>query len=124
MDEILQKAKHAKSVEELKEIAKENDIEVSDQLAQLYFNQINKTGELSDDELDSVAGGGCNSSQDTTKHINAPLVDCCANFAPKENRSSHKRCCADCAYSVKRTTHGGMQCHYSDFFDGLDIEIV
>ena len=58
--ELIAKAKHAKSPEELMALAKENGVELTEESAQAYFNQLNpKTGELADDELDNVAGGGC-----------------------------------------------------------------
>ena len=59
-NELIAKAKHAKSPEELLALAKENGVELTEESAQAYFNQLNpKTGELADDELDNVAGGGC-----------------------------------------------------------------
>ena len=58
--ELIAKAKQAKSPEELLALAKENGIELTEESAQAYFNQLNpKMGELADDELDNVAGGGC-----------------------------------------------------------------
>lgn len=60
--ELLEKAKQAKSAEELLTLAKENDIELTEENAKAYFEQLNPpTGELSDAELDNIAGGGCNS---------------------------------------------------------------
>lgn len=56
---LLEKAKAAKSPEEIIDLAKENDISLSVEEANAYFEQLHKTGELSDEELDSVAGGGC-----------------------------------------------------------------
>ena len=57
--ELIEKAKLAKSVGELIALAKENGIELTEEEANTYFAQLNpKTGELGDDELDSVAGGG------------------------------------------------------------------
>ena len=58
-DELLEKAKGTKSVEELLKLAKENGIEMTDEEGAAYFAQLNKSGELSDEELDNVAGGGC-----------------------------------------------------------------
>ena len=59
-EEMIAKAKEAKSVEELIALAKENGIELNEEDAKMYFEQLNaKKGELSDDELDAVAGGGC-----------------------------------------------------------------
>ena len=59
-EEALAKAKQAKSVEELLTLAKESDVEMTAEQAQEIFARLNqKSGELSDDELDNVAGGGC-----------------------------------------------------------------
>ena len=55
--ELLEKAKTAKSAEELLEMAKAENIEISAEEAAKAFAELNKTGELSDDELDNVAGG-------------------------------------------------------------------
>lgn len=63
-EELMAKARGAKSAEELLALAKENDVELTEEQANAYFDQMNKTGELSDDELDSVAGGGCGKSKD------------------------------------------------------------
>ena len=58
--ELIEKAKKAASVTELLDIAKENDVELNEDQAKTYFTQLApKTGELSDDELDNVSGGGC-----------------------------------------------------------------
>ena len=66
--ELLEKAKQAKSAEELLTLAKENDIELTEENAKAYFEQLNTpTGELSDAELDNIAGGGCNSED---RHLN------------------------------------------------------
>lgn len=66
--ELLEKAKQAKSAEELLTLAKENDIELTEENAKAYFEQLNPpTGELSDAELDNIAGGGCNSED---SHLN------------------------------------------------------
>lgn len=57
---LLEKAKAAKSVAELLDIAKENNVELSEEQAKTYFAQLSpKNGELSDEELDNVSGGGC-----------------------------------------------------------------
>ena len=61
--EMIEKAKTAKSAEELLELAKENNVEMTADEAKTYFEQLNpKSGELSDDDLDNVAGGGCSGS--------------------------------------------------------------
>ena len=55
--ELLEKAKTAKSAEELLAMAKAENIEISAEEAAKAFAELNKTGELSDEELDNVAGG-------------------------------------------------------------------
>jgi len=64
-EEMITKAKEAKTVEELIALAKENGVELNEEDAKVYFEQFNaKKGELSDDELDAVAGGGCETKVD------------------------------------------------------------
>ena len=68
-EEMIAKAKEAKSVEELIALAKENGVELTEEDAKAYFEQLNaKKGELSDDELDVVSGGGCETTVDGKKY--------------------------------------------------------
>ncbi len=56
--ELLEKAKMAKSPEELIAIAKENGFDLTEEEAKTFFAKLNaKECELFDDELDDVAGG-------------------------------------------------------------------
>ena len=55
--ELLEKAKTAKNAEELLEMAKAENVEMTAEEAAKAFAELHKTGELSDDELDNVAGG-------------------------------------------------------------------
>ena len=55
--ELIEKAIQAKTAEELIEMAKAENIELSAEEAAKAFAELNKTGELSDEELDNVAGG-------------------------------------------------------------------
>ena len=58
--ELLAKAKEAKTIEELMALAKENNIELTEEKVNEYFSKLHsETGEISDDELDNVSGGGC-----------------------------------------------------------------
>lgn len=58
--ELIAKAKAAKTAEELLAIAKENGEEMTEESAKAYFEMLHpQSGELSDEELDNVAGGGC-----------------------------------------------------------------
>ena len=63
--ELIETARKAGSPEELLAFAKKNGVEMTGEDAKNYFDQLHpKTGELSDDELDNVAGGGCNAKDD------------------------------------------------------------
>ncbi|MDE6731183.1 MAG: hypothetical protein K2J71_10475 [Oscillospiraceae bacterium] len=111
--ELIAKAQQTKSVEELLTLAEENGITLTEDEAREYFEQLNQSGELSDDELDSVAGGGCGSSKKKLPQVNSS--DLCGNF--KCNRcggssfpqSTHQcfgarmvmtNCCACCSYHL------------------------
>ena len=66
LPDMIEKAKVAKTAEELYEIAKANGVEMTADEAATYFAQLNPTsGELNDDDLDSVAGGACGNSDNS-----------------------------------------------------------
>ncbi len=54
--ELLEKAKQAKSAEELIALVKENGVEIPEDKAKALFEKLK--GALSDEELDGVSGGG------------------------------------------------------------------
>jgi predicted ribosomally synthesized peptide with nif11-like leader len=99
--ELSEKAKAAKSPEELIALAKENGIELSAEQADAYFARLNpKDGELGDDELDDVAGGRkCG----TTYHNDRPVVTHCNSCEYYQNNYDGKTdtgngLCSDCLY--------------------------
>jgi hypothetical protein len=114
---VLAKAKKAKSVEELLALAKESGVEITAEQAQEIFAQLNqKSGELADDELDNVAGGGCYSGEGylvVTAGYYCNLWKCnkcgstelkMTNFGEKIlciNGDSLQRC-ADCSYCISQ----------------------
>ena len=55
--ELLEKLKAAKSVEELVEMAKANGAEIAPDKAEELFAKLNAQGELSDEDLEKIAGG-------------------------------------------------------------------
>lgn len=62
--EMIAKAKSTECAEELLNMAKAGGLELTPEDAKVYFEMLNpKTGELSDDELDAVSGGGCKSKK-------------------------------------------------------------
>ena len=61
--ELLKKAVAAKSAEELLALAKENGMEMTGEQAAAYYAKLHPvSGEMADDELENVAGGGCGNS--------------------------------------------------------------
>ncbi len=57
--ELLIKAKEAGSVEELLNLAEENNIEMEREEAERIFSRLHSEGEIAEDDLESVSGGGC-----------------------------------------------------------------
>ena len=56
--EIIEKARTAQSAEELLEISKANNVEMTAEEAGIYYEQLNhQVGELQDDELNQISGG-------------------------------------------------------------------
>ncbi len=57
--ELLEKAKEAKNSEDLILLAKESGFDLTEEEADRYFARLNpKSGEIGDDELGDVSGGG------------------------------------------------------------------
>lgn len=98
--ELLEKAKAAKSPEEIQTFAKENGMEdFSLESAKAYYEQFHKEGELSDEELDNVAGGACYTDD-------GRMVTTIANFCEDGHR------CKKCG---RNFIHEG---HAPDCFEG------
>ena len=57
MQELLKKLKAAKSAEELVEMAKAEGAEIAPDKAEELFAKLNAEGEISEEELDAIAGG-------------------------------------------------------------------
>lgn len=62
--ELIAKAKVAKSAEVLLALAKENNVELTEEEAKTYWTQLNANGAVADEELDLVAGGCGETYQD------------------------------------------------------------
>ena len=123
--EMIEKAKAAKTAEELYEIAKAEGVEMTCDEATTYFAQLNpKSGELDDDDLDNVAGGACGYAKDGRKIVE-PKSRCHTGFSCK-NGCGHNvnyaeyKCnvcggdwhCEDCAYSSREGNK--MYCNNPD----------
>ena len=122
--ELLAKAKSAKSPEELIGIAKENGMELTEESAKAYFELLSpKTGEISDEELENVSGGGCYKG-------NRLIVTCwnnCDGWICKKckvtwkevwfdngRNSSYYRCCSKCEEGLSCST-----CDYCSYEKGM-----
>ena len=84
--ELLEKVKAAKSVEEIIEISKETGKEIAAEEAKQLFNELQKAGELSDEELNTVAGGGGVRTEDGVLIV-SPFYGC------GESTTFFKTCC-------------------------------
>ena len=71
--EMLEKAKEAKSAEELMALARENGIDLPEEKAEEVYRKL--SAELSDEELDNVAGGVSMGGQMTGRTVD--LSDVC-----------------------------------------------
>ncbi len=116
--ELLKKAKKAESVESLISLAEENNIELSNEEAEKIFTRLNSNGELSDDDLDAVSGGGCSEYVFSgPKYVIGHYVnlkeryrcyDCHSNFWivkdiefylwKEDQQRQYKVICANCGY--------------------------
>ena len=82
--ELLAKAKEAKTPEELMAFAKENNMEMTEESAKAYFEQLHpKTGEITDEELDNVSGGGCHNGG----RLVVSVMHCCDEWRCKKDGS-------------------------------------
>ena len=95
-NELIAKAKEAKTAEELMALAKESGEEITEERAKAYFDLLNpKTGELSDDELDNVSGGGCYSDGGRLKTTSGYK---CKHYADGQSTYGIKGTCCRCKY--------------------------
>ena len=126
--EMIEKAKAVKSAEELLTLAKENNVEMTADEAAKYFAQLNpKSGELSDDDLDNVAGGagGCSNDNrvqngDRVRVITgATCPKCGGTIGHAELDPIFEVHCENCSQGMRFVTIG------TDIFSrvyGVDVE--
>ncbi len=102
--ELIEKAKTAKTAEELLEMAKAEKVELSAEEAAKLFAELNKTGELSDEELGNVDGGGYWSSKSGHKSGDYPLFCMYQEVIVQSVFSSKKRATIHSVHSER--SHG------------------
>ena len=111
--ELLAKAKEAKTPEELMAFAKENNMEMTEESAKAYFEQLHpKTGEITDEELDNVSGGGCH-------RLVVSVMHCCDEWRCKDDGSQYYEygimvCCNTCGVDAYCRS-----CQYCTYEKGL-----
>lgn len=94
--DLIAKAKEAKTVEELLALANENGAALTEEEAKAYFEQLHpKTGELPDEELDNVAGGGCYAKDG---YLKTTIGYKCKYFEKSEEYGGVKGTCCACKY--------------------------
>ena len=108
--EMIEKAKAAKTAEELYEIAKANGVEMTEDEAATYFEQLNtKSGELSDDDLDNVAGGACQSNSSGRTVVSSG----CECFNGQFEHVCVNPSAGD--YTLRRTDNAGLRKTWAEF---------
>lgn len=72
---------------------------LSEENAKMYFEQLHKTDELTEDELDNVVGGGCYYSDG---RLIVTDLNCCEHFVvmPSYSNSPNAHSCNFCQYVV------------------------
>ena len=106
-------AMQAKSVEELLKLAEAYGYEISKEEAEEIYAELNQARELSDEELDNVAGGGCYS---TDKHgmLIVTVGNRCKYFVQSGWRSEST--CFGCvhAFADGMVTYCSLRTRYDD----------
>ena len=101
-NELIAKAKEAKTAEELMALAKESGEEITEESAKAYFDLLNpKTGELSDEELDNVSGGACYASDG---YLMTTIGHRCKYF--EKGAAGIKGTCCACKYWDQKDRNG------------------
>ena len=99
--ELIKKAKAAKTAEELMEIVKAGGVELTADEASSCFAQLNpKQGEILDDDLENVVGGGCGSSDSKEEETHNFVCRMCGSKNPPKTvyweTLGYGRGCSDC----------------------------
>lgn len=115
-NELLAKAKGAKTPEELMTIAKENGTELNEESAKAYFDLLQpENGEIFDEELDNVSGGGCYKGD---RLVVTALYNCnlwiCKKDGAKWMNTPIGSCCSQCGYGAHCAN-----CKYCSYEKGL-----
>ena len=111
-NEQISKARQAKSSEELLTLAKENGVELSAEQAKTYFTELHKESELSENELDTVAGG--NKEPEKNDYFYPNMVNAPTNYfwKPICPNELGLYCCGKCfGFREDDHDHGNGYCN-------------
>jgi len=129
--EMIEKAKAAKSAEELLELAKANGVEMTSDEAKSYFAQLNpKSGELDDDDLDNVAGGagGCGKQTNNGTMVRVINGQKCPSCGGTEgvffNTSYNNPSLVGCTACNNGSTHHTITMSWTGLELGVDYELI
>ncbi len=106
----MKKAKAAKSADEILALAKENGIEITSEEARETFELLNTTGEMSDEELDNVSGGGCKTKVDGKEYVIVTAgLDCFTGAYECNIRVVHPELEYPCVELITTKDHGALR---------------
>lgn len=125
--EFIAKAKACKTKEELAQLAKDENVKLSEEDIRRYFENSTKTGELSDDELDNVAGGTCYG--DGWDGVDRPVVtdsNVCGLYSAYYGHIEWPAICPNCTYYSGRVNGVTISafsgyCTHKDRVKGKDV---
>lgn len=93
-EDLLEKLKKTEKTEEFIILLKKNGIDIEKEKAEEYFKTLHRNGEIDDDELDKVSGGGCYSSEG---YLMTTCGYRCSNFT-RSVAAGNKENCSSCMY--------------------------
>lgn len=133
--DMIEAAKTAKDPRELRAMAEKNHVVLTEEEATVCFKQLNPPmGELDDDDLDAVAGGGCGSSSPTGcedpippfgTHLymknGCPGCGACSTsgFVKRADEYGWAVVCNDCSTTVTGSGRGDFWSRFSIHPDSL-----
>lgn len=94
---LLERAKKARSKEDLIALCNESGFDLSEDDAGRYYDALQKNGEIEDDELDSVSGGACYTKDG---YLKTTIGYGCQYFERKSgvNKNAIDNTCYACKY--------------------------
>ena len=104
--ELIAQVKAAKSAEELMALAKENNVELSEDEAKTYYEQLHTNGAVSDDELEMVAGGGCGILEAFFSRRNSSVANNCPHCGNTSDKSVVEGGMTNLLYESKDNSDG------------------